>query len=93
MRIIEKLVALFCVIIFVTFMVNHGHISFAGVDWVVDKTTNALTSEKGKQYISETKDIAKNVLNDIFYGIKDMFADDDSEEKTEESSDTATDTG
>ena len=40
-----------------------------------------------------TKDIAKNVLNDIFYGIKDMFADDDSEEKTEESSDTATDTG
>ena len=41
----------------------------------------------------KTKDIAKNVLHDIFYGIKDMFADDDIEEGTEEASDTATDTG
>lgn len=93
MRIIEKLVALFCVIIFVTFMVNHGHISFAGVDWVVDKTTDALTSEQGKQYISETKQIAKNVLHDIFYGIKDMFTSNDSSEDTQESPESSTDTG
>jgi len=93
MRIIEKLVALFCVIIFVTFMVNHGHISFTGVDWVVDKTTDALTSEQGKQYINETKDIAKNVLHDIIYGLKDIFADDENKEETKESSKSSPDTG
>ncbi len=93
MKIIEKLVALFCVIIFVTFLVNHGQISFAGVDWVVNKATDAITSEQGKQYISETKDIAKNVLHDIFYGIKAMFTDDDRNEETDESSDSSTDTG
>ena len=70
---IEKLAALFCVIVFVTFMLNHGHISFTGVDWVKDRATEVITSEEGQQYVQETKEISKGVFHDLFYGIKELL--------------------
>lgn len=70
---IEKLAALFCIIVFLTFMVNHGHIDFSGVDWVKEKTSEALNSEEGKQYVNETKEISKNVFHDLFYGLKEAI--------------------
>ena len=66
---ISKLVGLFCIIVFLTFMINHGHIDFSGVDWVNDK------SEDGQQYINETKEIAKNAFHDIFSYIASLFSD------------------
>ena len=73
MRSIEKIVALFCIIVFLTFLLNHGHLDFSGVDWVKDKTTEIITSEEGQQYIEETKEISKGVFHDLFYGIKELI--------------------
>ena len=72
---ISKLVGLFCIIVFLTFMINHGHIDFSGVDWVKDKTVEAVKSEDGQQYINETKEIAKNAFHDIFSYIASLFSD------------------
>lgn len=70
---IEKIAALFCIIVFITFMINHGHIDFSGVDWVKNKTTEVVTSDEGQQYINETKEISKGVFHDLFYGIKEFI--------------------
>ena len=87
MDIIEKLVGLFCIIVFVTFLVNHGNIDFSGVDWVKDQATNAVNSEEGQQYIEETKEISKNVFRELFEGIKSTLVDDAKETVTETISD------
>ena len=68
--ILEKLIALFCIIVFLTFLLNHGHLDFSGVDWVANKTKEAVTSEEGQQYVEETKEISKNVFSQLFGGIK-----------------------
>ena len=77
---IDKLVGLFCIIVFVTFMVNHGHIDFSGVDWVRKNTVEAIQSEEGQQYIGETKEISKNVFRDLFNGLKRFIVGPDDEE-------------
>ena len=84
-RAIEKLVILFCLIVFVTFLINHGHIDFTGVDWVKNKTEQAVTSDEGQQYIKETKTISKNVFHDLFYGIKKVFTGKDETDDSEDS--------
>ena len=61
-NVIDKLVALFCIIVFVTFLVNHGQINFSAVDWVRKTTVDAIQSEEGQQYVEETKEISRNVL-------------------------------
>lgn len=73
MRTIEKIVGLFCIIVVVTFFINHGEISFAGVDWVKDRATEAISSEEGQEYIQETKEISKGVFHDLFYGVKELI--------------------
>ena len=72
--ILEKLVALFCIIVFLTFLVNHGALDFSGVDWVIGKTKEAVTSEKGQEYVEETKEISKNVFAQMFDGIKSTIS-------------------
>ncbi len=71
-------------IVFITFMVNHGNIDFSGIDWVKDRTEEAIQSEEGQQYVEETKEISKNVFQELFYGIVGIFTgdDDSSEEST-----------
>jgi len=64
-RTIEKVIALFCVIVFVTFLANHGKIDFSGVDYVVTKTKDAVNSEKGQEITSELKDISFGVLEQL----------------------------
>ena len=89
MDIIEKLVGLFCIIVFVTFLINHGSIDFSGVDWVKNQATNAVNSEEGQQYIEETKEISKNVFRELFDGIKSTLVDDTKETVTDTITDEA----
>ena len=72
-NIIDKLIGLFCIIVFLTFLVNHGHINFSGVDWVRKTAVDAIQSEEGRQYVEETKEISKNVFKDLFNGLKNFI--------------------
>lgn len=74
MRIFEKIVALVCVLVFLTFLINHGKIDFSGVDFVVDKTTDFVTSEEGKEITGELKEITYDVLSDLTGGLKKTVA-------------------
>ena len=66
---LDKLLTLFCVLVFVTFMANHGHINFKAVDWVRNATVNAVESPEGQATIKETTDISKNLFLDIIHAI------------------------
>ena len=80
-NILDKLITLFCIIVFVTFLVNHGHLDFSGVDWVRNKTIEAIQSDEGQEYIGETKEISKNVFKELFYGFKNfILGSEDSED-------------
>ena len=81
-NILDKLIGLFCIIVFVTFLVNHGHIDFSGVDWIRKTTVEAIQSEEGQQYVEETKEISRNVFKDIFYGLKGFLLGPDEENET-----------
>lgn len=83
-NVIDKLVALFCIIVFVTFLVNHGHINFSAVDWVRKTTVDAIQSEEGQQYVEETKEISRNVFRDIFYGFKNFILGPEEQTETTE---------
>lgn len=72
-RALEKILIVFGIMVFVTFLVNHGHIDFSGVDWVVGKTSAAVSSPEGQAYINEIIGIAKNLFHDLFYGIKELI--------------------
>lgn len=74
MRIIEKVVALVCVLVFLTFLINHGKVDFSGVDYVVDKTTDFVVSEEGQAITGELKDITYDVLSDLTSGLKKTVA-------------------
>lgn len=74
MRIIEKIGALFLVIIFLTFMINHGEIDFSGVDFVVTKTKDAVNSEEGKEITGELKDITVDIAGQITDEVKNLIA-------------------
>lgn len=78
MKAIEKLVALFCIIVFVTFMMNHGLINFAGVDWVKNRVTDTINSPEGQEVIDETRQISKDVFFDLFNGVKNLITGEDS---------------
>ncbi len=84
--IIDKLVGLFCIIVFVTFLVNHGHIDFSGIDWIRKTTVEAVESEEGQQYVEETKEISKNVFKELFYGLKSFILGPDESEEAEQNS-------
>lgn len=70
-RIIEKLIALACILIFLTFLIRHGVIDFSFFDKIATQATDAIKSDEGQQVISETKDIAKDVTTDMLSGLKD----------------------
>lgn len=70
---VDKLISLFCIIVFVTFLVNHGCIDFSAVDWIRKTTVEAIKSEEGQQYVEETKEISKNVFKDLFNGLKNFI--------------------
>lgn len=88
MNTIEKLIALFCLIVFITFMANHGHMDYSGIDWVKEQVTAAATSEEGQEYIKETKDISKDVFHQLFYAIKYAITGKGEPSKKEESKET-----
>ncbi len=77
MRTIEKIVSLFCIIVFLTFLVNHGLISFIGVDWVKQRVTETISSDEGQEVINETKEISKDVFHQLFDGIKNLIIGED----------------
>ena len=72
MRTIEKIVCIFMAIVFVTFMANHGKIDFSGVDFVVDKSKEAVQSEEGQKIIGEVKEISVDIIKQILDGIGNL---------------------
>lgn len=72
-RTIEKLIALFCLIVFITFLVNHGKIDFSGVDFVVTKAKDAINSEEGQAVTNELKEISSDVLGQLTDGVRDLI--------------------
>lgn len=74
-KIIEKFIAFILLIIFVTFMVNHGHIDFSGVDMVNTKVKDAAASPEGQEIISEVKDIGTDVVLQLTSETKKLLND------------------
>ncbi len=60
-RILDKIVACFFLIVFVTLLVNHGAIDFSAWDKAVGITKDAVESEQGQALIEETKETSWNV--------------------------------
>ncbi len=52
---------------------NHGAIDFSGVDFVKNKTVEAVNSEQGQQYVQETKEISQDVFSQLFHGIANLI--------------------
>lgn len=64
-RVLEKVFAVFAIIVFLTILINHGAIKFDLWDKFAAGAQDAVESEQGQQLIDETKDTAFNVA-DIF---------------------------
>ncbi len=64
-RIIDYLVCGFVVIVVLSFLINHGAIDFRGVDFIANKTKEAIESEEGKEIANELKGIAKDTASTI----------------------------
>ncbi len=60
-RILDKIVTVFCLIVFVTMLVNHGAIDFTTWDKAVGITKDAVESEQGQALIEETKETSWNI--------------------------------
>lgn len=73
-RILEKIAMLFVAMVFITFLVNHGHIDFSGIDWITRETKKAVESEQGKEIISEVKDISYDLTSDLLQGVKEHIS-------------------
>ncbi|WP_442855899.1 hypothetical protein [Butyrivibrio sp. AC2005] len=81
---LDKFVGLFCILVFLTFMINHGHIDFSGVDWVRRTVTEAVKSPDGQECIEETKDISKGIFISILHAL-DRLVNGNEEKNKEES--------
>jgi len=71
MRTIDKVITAFIVLVFLGFMVSHGAIDFSGVDFVANKTKEAVQSDEGQEVISEVKDIAYDTAMGLTGNIKE----------------------
>lgn len=60
-KILDKVVAVFCLTVFVTLLINHGTIDFSGWDFFVGKAKEAVESEQGQDLIEETKETSWNI--------------------------------
>lgn len=72
-RILGKVIALICILIFVTFLINHGHIDFSGVDFVYTKAKDAVNSEEGQEIVAELKDITFDVVDQLTNEVKNLI--------------------
>ena len=71
--IIEKIIALFLVIIFVTFLVRHGKIDFSWLDKTIEKGVEVYNSEETQSIVNEVKDIALDVAHELTTGTKELI--------------------
>lgn len=62
MRIIDKIFCVFAAIVFVSFLIRHGQIDFTGIDFVTQRTEQAVNSPEGQSIISELVQISHDVL-------------------------------
>lgn len=72
---IDKVIAVFGILVFIAFMVRHGHMDFSGVDYVAQKTKDAIQSEQGQEIISEVKDISWDLALQIKDEVKKLITD------------------
>ena len=89
-NLISSIVTIFLLIVFVTFMVNHGQLDFSGVDKVRNKTHEILESEEGQDAKKEVEEISKDVFKKLFTGFTDIIKDElhDNNKDTTKSSST-----
>jgi len=73
-EVISKVMAVFLFIVMITFMINHGMIDFSGVDWVTNKTKDAVNSKEGQELIQEFKDISVDVAFEMTDELKKLIA-------------------
>ncbi len=72
---IKNIIALICIIVLISFFVNHGMIDFSGVDKVFQFAKDAVESDTGQQIITEFKDITIDVVQDLLKETKDLIKD------------------
>ena len=72
-RIIEKIVAVILLIVFITFLIRHGKIDFSGVDFIANKTKEAVESKEGQEIIDEVKDITVDTTMELITGAKESL--------------------
>lgn len=83
MRILEKLIALFCILVLITFLSNHGKMNFSGIDWIRQHTSDAISSETGQSYLSEIKEISVSILTELLEALKHFITDRNAEETSD----------
>lgn len=79
MRILEKLIALFCILVLITFLSNHGKMNFSGIDWFRQHTSDAISSDTGQSYLTEIKEISVSILIELLEALKHFFNDSNTE--------------
>lgn len=84
--IVEKLVALFAIIVVISLFVNHGMLDFTLVDKAKDTAQTAIESEEGQALIGEVKDTSKSVFYQLWDEIKFLLLGKEKDD-TEDSSD------
>lgn len=62
-RILNKLLAVFCLIVALAFLTRHGYMNLSGIDFVKEKTLEVATSPQGQEYIQEIKDISEETAS------------------------------
>ena len=72
-NIIEKVIAAVLVIVFITFLINHGKIDFSGVDAAKTIIKDSVNSDEGQEIVQEFKDIGNQVVSDLATGTLDLI--------------------
>lgn len=72
-RIAESIVIAILIIIVLTYFINHGEISFTGVDMAANIVKDSVTSDEGQELITEFKDISNDVVSQMATGTIDLI--------------------
>ena len=68
-------ITIFAAIVFLTFIINHGHLDFRGVDWIVKNTKEVVESDEAQEVFGELKDIAYDTAKELTHGAKELIND------------------
>ena len=72
---IGALIVFFGAIVFFTFMMNHGHVDFRGIDWITKNAKEIWQSDETQGVVAELKDIAFDTAGELTKEAKELIAD------------------